>query len=443
MLQRGLLLAAFIALLQVDFAGSGIATWLFIAFPSQLLWGRQLRRGKLQVWLESHLIGTMATFYNHQFVIHSEHAPSFPWLLFAAAVGGLNVVAVGICVYSMRCKATLLKVLVSSFVFGSASFLERQFWPTWPLQAYCLKLVDAPFVGLTPWLGVDGISAVAWAISSTAFFGLVTFSRRRLRAGEVMAVCAGACFLFIKPATATRHSFPSCHVAICQPGATQKPIEELIRLTRLQKYTSAPDLFVWPEGICSENDMPDLLELVDELGISLLIGSKTTEFKDEMVYGLPVTRRKQYNSAVLLSRENERQCYHKRRLVPFIETPFLWSHTEQRSGFTPGEAHSNRFSLGKLQPLNVDVAICFEAFFPLDVDSGMLVVPAFDVTTRDHPEVMERQVRACRLRAIESNAWVFLSSVRSSSAIISPSGAVLVSCSFGSASIDTSQLPEE
>ena len=166
---------------------------------------------------------------------------------------------------------------------------------------------------------------------------------------------------------------------------------------------------------------------------------RTTETR----FGLQVPKIERYNCGCLVSRSGEITCHEKQALVPFEEglPPWLdqaWIRGrllplfQMDAELTAGK----RFRLLSFRGHNdrertIAVSICYESFLPWlpqykkqsSVDAIVHLV--YDGHWHDHPEVIERQILACRYRAIETRRWNLVCSTWTGTTIIDPTGRIV------------------
>lgn len=160
-------------------------------------------------------------------------------------------------------------------------------------------------------------------------------------------------------------------------------------------------------------------------------------------YGLEVAEGRRYNCGCLVSGLDKITCHEKRALVPFKEGLPGWLNQgwirgrilpalQLHAPFTPGsQFRLLSFSDRHQQQRTIAVCVCYESFLPwlpqyrktAPVDAIVHLV--YDGDSIKHPELLQRQILACRYRAIETRTWNLVCSTWSGSAIIDPAGRVV------------------
>ncbi len=80
---------------------------------------------------------------------------------------------------------------------------------------------------------------------------------------------------------------------------------------------------------------------------------------------------------------------------------------------------------------NIAVSVCYESLLPWlpqyrassTVDAIIHIV--YDGNSADHPGMMERHIRACQFRAIETRKWNLACSTWAGTAIVDPTGKIV------------------
>jgi apolipoprotein N-acyltransferase len=273
-------------------------------------------------------------------------------------------------------------------------------------------------------------------------------------------------------ADATHASAMPFSVMLVQPHLTGekevpwRPWIELDRLTQASLDQEGPvDLIVWPESclsISSPDDptgqpgdgthnfkdgltVADFSEtLLPRYRTNCLVGVALWRRAIEPRYGLQVPVARRYNCGCLVQASGAASCYEKQVLVPFREGVPAWLEEAPwiRSHFLPffqlkGElTASRRFRLLAFRDQHnkerkIAVSICYEAFLfwlpqyqdPGDVEAIVHLV--YDGVCHNHREVIQRQILACRYRAIETRTWNLVCYTWTGTAIIDPAGRIV------------------
>lgn len=251
---------------------------------------------------------------------------------------------------------------------------------------------------------------------------------------------------------------------IPETGEVWQPWITLDELTRNSLEQDGPvDLIVWPETMLSPSEHPETaidqtdVQSVNELltlqrfqgtnqpsyGAACLVGVQL--FKRVIVqrYGLEVSDIHRTNAACLIDRSGKVTCHEKLILVPLMEglpdiLETAWIRRHVLSSFQL-EAPLKRgedfrmleFTTERGQAVRIAASVCYESHLPwlpqFDPTHGAdaIVHLMYDGDFSEHPEWTERQLLACRYRAIESRTWNLVCSTWDGSAVIDPRGRVV------------------
>jgi apolipoprotein N-acyltransferase len=260
-------------------------------------------------------------------------------------------------------------------------------------------------------------------------------------------------------------------VMLVQPHLKQekqlpwRPWLELDRLTQASLHKEgAVDLLVWPESSLSLSPLEDPGRVTSDawggMEYRLTVADFTNTLRPcyrtnclagvamwrqatEMRYGLQVPKIERYNCGCLVSRSGEISCHEKQALVPFKEAlPRPLDQAWIRSRLLPLLQFEAAISAGDQFRLlsfpdhddeerTIAVSICYEAFLFWLPQYGnrssidAIVHLVYDGVWADHPELIQRQILACRYRAMETRTWNLVCSTWAGSAIIDPRGEVV------------------
>jgi apolipoprotein N-acyltransferase len=222
----------------------------------------------------------------------------------------------------------------------------------------------------------------------------------------------------------------------------------------LQRYASAtqdvlggrdakPALVVWPEHAIQVEPAdaihgPALRELVDRLGVPLLLGAPRSELEGG--------ERRHFNAAHLLAPGGAARHYDKMRLLPFSETRTPGDLAMR------GDLDAATYAAGR-EPGLFDVAgerygvlICFEAIYPelgralAARGATALVNLSNDAWYRGRGGARQHFQQAV-FRAIETGLPVVRATTTGISAVIAPDGAVVASLPEGEPGVLVAPLP--
>ena len=252
-----------------------------------------------------------------------------------------------------------------------------------------------------------------------------------------------------------------------QDGQAWRPWIELDELTRASLEQDGPvDLIVWPETMLAPSMHPETAndetesaetEATDEpvtlqcfqrtnqpaYDAACLVGVQLISSVIVQRYGLDVQDVRRTNAACLIDRSGEVTCHEKQILVPLMEglpdllerqwfrlyvLPYFQLEAPLKRG---DDFHLLEFMTQERQVVRVAVSVCYESHFPwlpqYDPANGAdaVVHMLYDGHFSEHPEWAERQLLACRYRAIESRTWQLVCSTWTGSAIIDPTGRIV------------------
>lgn len=295
--------------------------------------------------------------------------------------------------------------------------------------------VDAPASGWLPVIGVFGTSALVAFVAGALAHAL---AQRRVRAFIPLAAAAalwgaGAALALVEW---TRPAGDPIEVAIVQGNVPQdqkwRPEMRAVTLDRYAALTREhldADLVVWPETA-----MPGFFDTLEDY--TGRIGMEAAERGSAVLSGALI--RKQpggpyLNAVVMLGSESG--VYAKRHLVPFGEFvpflslvgPVLESLRLTFSEFVGGPDVQEPILLG---PHVLGVSVCYEIAFAREVrrslpEAALLVTVSNDawfgesIGPHQHFEI-------ARARAAETGRWLVRATNTGVSAVVSPSGEIVV-----------------
>ena len=144
-----------------------------------------------------------------------------------------------------------------------------------------------------------------------------------------------------------------------------------------------------------------------------------------------------------MSASGEIARHEKLVLVPFKEgLPGLLDHRWVRNRVLPALQLNRPLTVGRkfgLLPFrdhqgkmwSIAVSVCYESLLPWlpqyhnSTTADAIVHLVYDGDTTAHPGMMQRHIRACQYRAIETRKWNLVCSTWTGSAIIDPSGKIV------------------
>jgi apolipoprotein N-acyltransferase len=338
---------------------------------------------------------------------------------------------------------------------------------SWSVTNLALTVGATPVAQWSRWITPFGVSGLLYMVNFTLVREHApNFGRRWLGPAlgvgiAVLAWCGGR----LIAATVSVEPLPFS-VLLVQPhvkGSHDKPWRpwvDLDRITRTSLLRDEPvDLVVWPESSlseswsCGESEVADMATrltvhdfshlLTPVYKTNCLVGVTILERGTTQRYGLEVADVRRYNCGCLVSESGEIARHEKLALVPLKEgLPALLDHSSIRSRvlselqldrpLAPGREFgllSFRDRQGKAR--SIAVSVCYESLLPwlpqyhesTTVDAIVHLV--YDGNSAAHPGMIERQIRACQYRAIETRKWNLVCSTWTGSAIIDPSGKIV------------------
>ena len=346
---------------------------------------------------------------------------------------------------------------------GAVWVLVESTRSTWPLGGLPwgrlgITAIDTPWVTLLPYVGIPGTGFVV-AAAGFAFGGLVT----RHRGSDLVVVRAVMMSFAATVAPSVAPHEGTFRIAVIQGGVpgdgrdvagnhrqvTDNHVQQTRELAQriAAGETPAPDLIVWPENSTAVDPLRDratrgaIDEAVSEVGIPILIGGVFDGPDDATAY----------NRGIVWLPDGEiGPAYTKTHPVPFGEyIPWRsviggWSSRFQLipRDFLPGSGE------GPLDVAGIKVAdaICFDVAYddalPDQVRRGaQLVAVQTSNATFYETYQPEQQFEITRARAVELNRSVAVASTNGISAIIDPSGRVLVRSAEGSGAVAITDVP--
>jgi apolipoprotein N-acyltransferase len=460
-----------VLLFVVAFPPLSWPTCWFCFAPLVWIWReRRLSRSLVRDVLEAVAVGFLMALLSTGFV--RDAVPAWGGVLHGVAclVFSLQVVGLALAIRFLWDRAVPLAAAVTAVVAVAGEFLSAGManGVVWSVTSISLAAADTPvaqWAALVTPFGVSGIlcfvnflfvpnqSPTWWHRWTGPIFGVVV-------AG---AAWAGGDWL----ALATRVEPLPFSVMLVQPhvrvsaNVPWRPWLELDSLTQASlQQAGRVDLIVWPEGCLSsshhENSEAAVVDVATRLTVqefaqkhqpiyrtSCLVGVPLWKRETIERYGLLVTEGRRYNCGCLVSGPDEIACHEKQALVPFKEGLPGWLDQgwirgrilpalQWNASFTPGnEFRVLSFRDREQQARLIAVSICYESFLPwlpqyLNSQAAEAIVHlVYDGDSVEHPGLLQRQILACRYRAIETRKWNLGCSTWSGSAIIDPTGKVV------------------
>ena len=441
----------------------------FCLSPVIWMWRLKVPRTTLlYVVCEATAVGFLVGWELLSFVQTSMPTNGFFIRVIAAGMHSGNFICVGLAAWLTRKWHPFLATIAIAAGALAGEFGQFLFGVSWPVTNLALPIINTPIAQLAGGLSVFGLSMLVYLINTLWVMdfsaGPVAF-RRMVGAGPLAAITLfSSAWLFGEAIEkSVRISPPELVVMLVQPNLKTVPESAwcpwitLDRLTQLSLARHGKvDLIVWPEESLSPSmagethlHRPEVLTL-DEFAktfqskyqANCLVGVKLTRPVQVRRSGLSVTELRTHNCGCMVASPARIECHDKIALVPLVEElPWFLTMepvrqlTMRLTGFEPKLMPGSGYHALELLDLNgssrrVSVAVCFETFFPFlpqyrsSDPSEFIVHLWYDGDSAAHPEIRERQLSACRYRAIETRKWQFVASTWAGTAIIAPSGTV-------------------
>ncbi len=446
-------------------------TFWFCLAPLVWIWReRRLARSLIRDVLEAVAVGFAMAWLSTGFV--RDAVPAWGGVLQGAAclVFSLQVVGLALAIRFTRDWPVLMAATLSAVVAVAGELLNAGVGNgvVWSVTSLALAAADTPVAQWAAVITPFGVSGILYFVNF--LFALTPFSSFWRRwAGPIVGVAIvsgawlGGCLL----ASGTRVEPLPFSVMLVQPHVRfsaktpWRPWTELDPLTRSSlQQTGRVDLIVWPEGCLShsQREVPDAAVADVETRLTVQDFSRTLQplyqtsclvgvplWKCETIerYGLQVSEVRGYNCGCLVSGPDVIAYHEKQALVPLKEGLPGWLDQGWIRGrilpalqwtapFTPGrEFGVLSFRDREQQERVIAVSVCYESFLPwlpqyrnsAPVDAVIHLV--YDGDLVDHPGLLQRQILACRYRAIETRTWNLVCSTWAGSAIIDPTGKIV------------------
>ena len=467
--RRRILAISAVLLFTVSFPPFSWPTWWFCLVPLVWLWRDQnVNLSRLRLTLEAVVIGFAMAWVSTGFV--RDAVPVGGGVLHGAAclVFSLQFVGLALAVRLMRDWPVASAAALSAAVAVAGELLQAVCGVAWSVTSFSLAAADTPVAQWAATVTPFGVSGILYLVNflfvrnqSPSFW--LRWTGPISGVGIATAAWFGGCLL----ASATRVEPLPFSVMLVQPhvrvsvNIPWRPWRELDPLTRSSlQQAGCVDLIVWPEACLSESQYDDQTAAGNDVATRLtvqdfaqtlqplyqtscLVGVSMWKRETTHRYGLEVAEGRRYNCGCLVSGPDKITCHEKRALVPFKEGLPGWLNQEWIRGrilpalqlhapFTPGSQFRLLSFLDRhQQQRTIAVCVCYESFLPwlpqyrktAPVDAIVHLV--YDGDSIDHPELLQRQILACRYRAIETRTWNLVCSTWSGSAIIDPAGRVI------------------
>ncbi len=462
-----------VVLFWLAFPPASLPTYWLCFVPLIFAWRNvSTTTSSRRVVAEAIVIGMAVAWVSTSFVRDAIPHGSYLLHLLAVSVYGLSYVPIALAAYFTRRSRQFPAAIVIAVACVVGEFWTMLFGngAVWTLTSISLAVVDSPVAQVSQTIGQVGVSAIVYLVNALIACGVANGKTATRR---LVGALAGICVAVIgvmwgqgleRQLPASPLSFTALLVQphlIATNSAPWLPVGELDRLTRESlKKNAEVDLIVWPEGCLRGNNesgsgatvatisVQSLSEFASKLQpeyrAACLVGAMVGKEQIIEQYGLSVVRGRLLNCGCLVASPDEVECHEKIALVPFKEwipdwmdaawvREFLRSQFEMTAPFSLGdEARQLSFRAHDGVRRTVIVAVCFESFLPWlpqfqNHDAADAVIHLiYDGDSAVATGFFERQIRACRFRAIQTRKWNLVCSTWKGSAVIDPSGDVIV-----------------
>jgi apolipoprotein N-acyltransferase len=466
---RRILALGTVLLFTVSFPPFSWSTWWFCLAPMLWIWRDQnLERTRYQCVVEAVAIGFAVGWLSTGFV--RAGLPVFGWLVHAAAcmVFSLQFVAIALAIRMTRDQPIYLSAPLCALTAVGGELFEAWCGGAWSVTNLALTVGATPVAQWSRWITPFGVSGLLYLVN----FTLVRENAANLLGRwigpamgvgiAVLAWCGGsliAATVSVEPLPfAVLLAQPHLKVSNAQPW---RPWLELDRITRTSISQDGPvDLVVWPESSLSESwsdeqqtdvhdiatrlTMQDFSHLLTPLyETNCLAGVVIHERGTTERYGLEVAEMRRYNCGCLVAKSGVIGRHEKLDLVPFKEgLPGLLNQDWIRNRVLPALQLNQPLTLGRdFGPLSfhdregkkrsIAVSVCYESLLPWlpqyrrATNADAIVHLVYDGNTAEHPGMMQRHIRACQYRAIETRKWNLVCSTWAGTVIIDPAGKIV------------------
>jgi apolipoprotein N-acyltransferase len=466
---RRILAASVPILFNLAFPPFSWPTWFFCLAPMLWLWrDQELRLSRLRLVAEAVAIGFAMGWFSTEFV--RAGIPAWGWLVHAAAcfVFSLQFLAVAMTIRLMRKQRVIIAGAVTAVVAVFGELIEAWWGVSWSVSNFSLTVGATPLAQWSQRITPFGVAGILFLVNF--LFCLDTSAERKRQwigpAIGIVILCIAWCggLLIAVNTPIPQLSFSAVLVQLHRKVPDKEPWRPWLHLDHLTRNALQEnhdvDVIVWPESCLSqswnqliESDSYDIETQLTVQGfakhlspayrtnclVGAIINARGTTFR----YGLEVAEVRRYNCGCLISNSGEITHHEKLDLVPFKEgLPWLLDCSFVRNRILPRLQLKEPLAYGrKYSPLTfrdrdgnlrtIAVSVCYESLLPWlpqyrassTVDAIIHIV--YDGNSADHPGMMERHIRACQFRAIETRKWNLVCSTWAGTAIIDPTGRIV------------------
>ncbi|MCX7387557.1 MAG: hypothetical protein NTX48_12910 [Planctomycetales bacterium] len=457
-----------VLLFTVSFPPYSWPTSWFCLGPMMWMWRDQaVKLSRLRITAEAIAIGFTMGWTSTGFV--RAGLPAFGELVHAAAclVFSLQFLAVAVAIRILRNQQIVVAAVTTAAVAVGGELLEAWLGVSWSVSNFALTVGATPLAQWSRWITPFGVAGLLYFVNF-----LLSPDRSERAVGRWMGPAIGvgvigaawyggaliAANTYIVPLSFSALLVqPHLKVADNEPWRPWLKLDQLTRASMVER--SETDLIVWPESCISAswsdeqelrcNDMATQLTVQDfsrlltpvyrtNCLVGVVIGDRGTTQR----YGLTVVEVRRYNCGCLVSKSGDVRRHDKLDLVPFMEgIPALLDTQWMRNHVLPALQINQPLNYGRnYAPLSfrdvdgrehsIAVSVCYESWLPWlaqyrDTTVDAIIHLVYDGNTANHPGMMERQIRACQFRAIETRKWNLVCSTWAGTSIIDPTGRIV------------------
>jgi len=458
-----------VLLFTVSFPPFSWPTSWFCLGPMVWLWrDHGVKHSRFRVGVEAIAIGFAMGWISTGFI--RAGLPAFAELVHAAAslVFSLKFLAVAVAIRLLKNQPVVVAAVTTAGVAVVGEILEAWCGVSWSVSNFALTVAATPLAQWSRWLTPFGVAGLLYFINFLLILNRSpSFVRKSIGPIVAAGVLSVAWFGGILIAANTPVASLPFSAMLVQPHlkfSENEPWQPWLDLNELTKESLLQkpdvDLIVWPESCLSESQSENPAPVNNNMAIQLtvqdfsklltpvyhtnsLVGVVVNELGTTQRYGLEVIEVRRFNSGCLVSKSGEICRHDKLDLVPFKEgLPGLLNTKWIRDRILPGLKFQRQLAYGRTyapalfrdsegKQHSIAVAVCYESLLPWlpqyrespTVDAIIHLV--YDGNTADHPGMIQRQIHACQLRAIETRKWNLVCSTWAGTAIIDPKGKIV------------------
>ena len=467
--RRQIYATSVVLLFTLSFPPFSWPTWWFCFGPMIWLWrDESVRLSKSRITTESVVIGFAMGWLSTGFV--RAGLPEWGWLIHSVAclVFSLQFLAVAVAIRLMRKQPAVKAAVVTAAVAVGGELVAAWLGVSWSVSNFSLTVGATPLAQWSRWITPFGVAGILYLVN----FLLSPHSssdRKQRWLGPAMGVgllCVAWCGGGLIAANTSVAPLPFSAMLV-QPHrkiAHKEPWRPWLHLDHLTRASLLKhpkvDLIVWPEACLSEswshfhesdnNDIATQLTVQDFAKLltpafktNCLVGAVMNERGTTQRHGLEVAAVRRYNCGCLVSKSGEIGHHEKLDLVPLKEgVPALFdndwmrNHIFPRLHLNPTLAYGREYAPLSFRDLRgnqhwIAVSVCYESLLPWlpqyressTVDAIIHII--YDGNSAEHPGMMQRHIRACQFRAIETRKWNLVCSTWAGTSLIDPTGRIV------------------